>query len=1041
MNSFLTARPEYSPLVRLLWHDVAQSHAASSNAVQHTVAVQHTITSLLSMGCHAALLDAPSNDVAALIQNPFHLWLTRNAAVKAPRRFIWYGTEDFNAAEAAAWTWPADEPELVSIVAVPLLGTQGSPDWSRAIALTPDAASEWPPADAFGDSDVRFYFWTQSSETSTSPDLLNAAVFQSLTASTQQSSEQTKTEFHDSVQGIYLDMTSRDSAAATVSGFPWSPGLPQVFFEHHGYSIAQRLGALVANTGSDAARVRQDYWATVTRLCAGNLRRALDAAPNATTTDAATTSLGGATANETLSALVGRCGDIVSLWREVSVPSINFGAAATEKDLTARLCASVAALQGQERCLAQTWPALNWDSTPAARLPILHHLMHFGINAFVPAAARDSLSAPGTNVPGETHQPFAAQWKPFADYVARCSEALAQGRNGARIGLLWSVRSAWAHYNPNGHRFVRWVEEDLQDTAQLLDELHFDFVLLPEDDLCAASIEAESQTSTRLLCGKAQLPLEMIVLSSVTTLSRAAWDKLQEFIESGGKVAFFGLLPRWSERGRDTEFEEKIGQATRLSAGDLYDAYAAREDNKRTVVNSADEYTTYPIAREYHSGGRLCCYQPRLEADTDSARLYVRRILSESLVPEFETQAPDVLYTRRLYEDGELYFVWNKAAIAQRINLRLRPVHDGVPHLLDAWTGTNTPVAEWTRFTVEEGGGLSLTLAFAPQEAHLVLVEYRSSSTQTPRIERTNMAVETFEDTIARGYMTENGTPAIAARDQTGKLSWHYGDELHVPPPLLLDDWNARRLDPNVLVLQTQHEIPGWRAAFEIAQPPESLYLCLSRQNALSQATLNGQPLRECDTPFSENTLWRDAVWQWFDLAGARDGRNELLVQGRGPVSELRLVGDFDLEESLPDFWGGNSTANDMIVTPPRPLVSSSGSWHEQGLPFYSGAVEYSQCVVVPPEWSNCRIFLEISQSRDVCEAQVNGISCGVRLAQPYRFDVTPAVRSDTQNEVLLRVWNSAQAALQSGQEKAPSGLLGPVRLVAYPAVEIGGGQ
>jgi hypothetical protein len=76
-----------------------------------------------------------------------------------------------------------------------------------------------------------------------------------------------------------------------------------------------------------------------------------------------------------------------------------------------------------------------------------------------------------------------------------------------------------------------------------------------------------------------------------------------------------------------------------------------------------------------------------------------------------------------------------------------------------------------------------------------------------------------------------------------------------------------------------------------------------------------------------------------------------------------------------------------------------------------------------------------------VVEAQVNSTSCGVRMAQPYRFDVTGAVLSNTENEVLLRVWNSAQASLQPEQDKAPSGLLGPVRLVAYPVVEIGGEQ
>jgi hypothetical protein len=153
----------------------------------------------------------------------------------------------------------------------------------------------------------------------------------------------------------------------------------------------------------------------------------------------------------------------------------------------------------------------------------------------------------------------------------------------------------------------------------------------------------------------------------------------------------------------------------------------------------------------------------------------------------------------------------------------------------------------------------------------------------------------------------------------------------------------------------------------------------------------------------------------------------------------LRLVGDFTLQEAVPDFWNTEaSTTSAYTIAATQPLLVSGGSWHEQCLPFYCGALEYSQRVDIPAEWQNCRVFIEVSLARDVIEARVNGTACGVRLARPYRFDVTEAVRADAENTITLTVWNSAQAALQPDVETAPSGLLGPVRLVAYPVVEIG---
>jgi hypothetical protein len=593
----------------------------------------------------------------------------------------------------------------------------------------------------------------------------------------------------------------------------------------------------------------------------------------------------------------------------------------------------------------------------------------------------------------------------------------------------------WAHYNPNGHRFVRWVEEDLRNTLQLLDELHFDFVLLPEDDLCAAPMEAESQTSTRLLCGRARLPLEMIVLPSVTALSHEAWQKIQTFVEAGGKVACLGLLPRWSERGRDTQLEEDISRETRLGVGDLYTAYTARENDQ-----AESDYVAYPLSREYHSGGRLCCYQPRLEINPDNVRLYVRRILSESIQPELETQSPSIVYTRRVHNDGELFFLFNRSEESQRVNVRLRCGRDCVPHLRNAWTGASTPIAEWTRFTEEEGGGVSVTLAFAPQEAHMVWLEYVASSLPEPRIERANFIAESFDGSTVRGYTTENTAPAFAARNIAGKMTWRYGDEAAVPAPLLLDEWSAQRLHPNLWLLPARRGPRGDIIEFEMVETPSSFFLCVKKSSVSAAPTLNGVPLMECPAPFSASNLWLDEQWRWFDLAAAHIGTNEIAVPVLHEDIVLRLVGDFHLQQVVPDFWNTEATTTPAYtLAATQPLVLSDGSWHEQGLPFYCGAIEYSQRLNIPAEWQNCRVFIEVSLARDVVESRVNGAACGVRLAPPYRFDVTGAIRADdVENTITITVWNSAQAALQPDVEAAPSGLLGPVRLVAYPRVEIG---
>jgi hypothetical protein len=141
------------------------------------------------------------------------------------------------------------------------------------------------------------------------------------------------------------------------------------------------------------------------------------------------------------------------------------------------------------------------------------------------------------------------------DYLTRCGAALSHGQSAARIGLLWPARAAWSHHHPKGHRLVRWVEEDLTATMELLDELHFGFLCLPEDDLTTATVERvldgplNARPSYHLRCGSARLPLETVVLPSVTSLSRAAWQKLEEFVAVGGKVVCLGIAAALERTG------------------------------------------------------------------------------------------------------------------------------------------------------------------------------------------------------------------------------------------------------------------------------------------------------------------------------------------------------------------------------------------------------------------------------------------------------------------------------------------------------------
>jgi len=443
-----------------------------------------------------------------------------------------------------------------------------------------------------------------------------------------------------------------------------------------------------------------------------------------------------------------------------------------------------------------------------------------------------------------------------------------------------------------------------------------------------------------------------------------------------------------------------------------------------------------------------------------------------------------------------LFFIFNAGEDVQRANVRLRPTQDCVPHWLDAWSGEVRRAALWTQFPEMEGGGISLSLDLAPHEAKWLWVQPAATGTQAEaaHVEAATWTVEAFNGGVASGYATENGVPRLAVRGG-GRLHRLSGEEVTVPPPLLFpDNWQSARSGPNVMrpaawQWQRGRHLPGaqrrifgrdlwqnlarpgaltprergaweqqsrlelsgiitFRTHFEIAEAPSDLWLPFEALDVARDVYLNGELLETGTPQWSESDApvgapWNDRDCEWLDLSEfAVAGENILSVVADCREKSSAEGGDAPDEASFtarlpsrPRLVGDFSLTPDGALLPPQPFTQSAGSWHEQNLPFYSGALDYRQWIKVPLDWKRCRIFLEISRTRDACGLWLNGRFVGERLAAPYRFDVSKWLLKGASNEIRLRVWNTAQAARDLPDLPSPSGLLGPVRLVAYPLV------
>lgn len=146
--------------------------------------------------------------------------------------------------------------------------------------------------------------------------------------------------------------------------------------------------------------------------------------------------------------------------------------------------------------------------------------------------------------------------------------------------------------------------------------------------------------------------------------------------------------------------------------------------------------------------------------------------------------------------------------------------------------------------------------------------------------------------------------------------------------------------------------------------------------------------------------------------------------------------------------WGG----------PPSAQFDSLGSWtarSEPGIKYYSGTAVYRKQFEIPAGAAIKALEIDLGNVRELAEIKINGQSCGIVWAPPFRVDITRALKPGM-NELQIEVVNlwanriigdqflpAAERftrtnirQLTSQSPLMPSGLMGPVRLIIARAGE-----
>lgn len=179
-------------------------------------------------------------------------------------------------------------------------------------------------------------------------------------------------------------------------------------------------------------------------------------------------------------------------------------------------------------------------------------------------------------------------------------------------------------------------------------------------------------------------------------------------------------------------------------------------------------------------------------------------------------------------------------------------------------------------------------------------------------------------------------------------------------------------------------------------------------------------------------------VEAWLDgqpMTAAEKGR---LVAAKVPAHPAVVA--LRVQAARPGLSGGGLLPDPVAVETDGSGVMTAGDWSKIGiLHNYSGGVRYHSRVTLSGDQTKGKVVLDLGRVAGTAEIRVNGKPVGVRVAPPWRQEVTGLLK-EGENTMEVLVYNTLSNHYQTVPTRYRgeplSGLIGPVRLLSrdWPA-------
>ncbi|MCF7802642.1 MAG: hypothetical protein K9N57_00465 [Candidatus Marinimicrobia bacterium] len=848
-------------------------------------------------------------------------------------------------------------------------------------------------------------------------------------------------DFNSIMPGFYTDEPAMHYYHVGTDNYvvPWTKKMFKIFRERCGYDLKPHLPALFLDMGEKTSQIRYDFWNTLSEQYTNTYyKRIRDWCE-----DNNVLFTGHVLFEDWLRASTRAEGNIFRHLEQMHITGVDhlYPKIGTEEapaeHIALKIGSSAAHHFGSNRLLCESMGGSYWDCSLERMKWIADWEYVLGVNLFNNHGYHYSIEGERKRdwPPSQFyHHTWWKYYDKFTEYMARLGHMLSGGTHVAKVLMLYPLNSLWANYTPQKRTAVGDViENDFYYLTDALLRLHYDFDYTDEPILKDAKVE-----DGKILINEEAY--SVLILPPTTHITRAVFDKISDFVASGGHVIADTLLPY---EFLETEQNGAVDEVKELFHTDPKEIYADFSNGAQFDVRHYRESGSVTVI---HGKGMS---QERKRDELDEA-------LRNVITPDVTIDEDDVFYLHRVKDEYDLYFFANTAQ-EDKGEVQITFEQLAKPELWNPDTGEITPIHT---FDIVDGR-LAVTLEFPATESHFVLL---SDELPNSHVRNTNLNVTDFDGTTVAGYMaddvdevfaevySDDTTERLSAATQSQKPPIEVGPEFDFAMEddnvLCISEWRmqpdeegvgverqyfAKDFDDsdwlNVTMGAWEMQLPQereeetypvdvwYRVPFEAEYLTENMRLLIDGFSGEDFTLyINGEEVTEEGTRSSIDAEIKEVPVYKYLQEGTNVVALRLTVSKRthGLLDLLKIVGDFSVSEAQ------------SIVEPKSSI--EIGDWTTQGLPYYSGTGVYTTSVEISEEYTEgCRLFLEVDCGEDVLECQVNGGEPVIVPWHPYVIDVTDQI-SAGKNRFELKVTNTSINILE-GKEH-PSGLRAAVRII-----------